>query len=120
MRMRIIFAIGLILGITLLGIGCPKAQKKSAPPTEGQEAEYVKDEILVKFKKGVTKERIGEINKRFGVVVIRVLAEVEIYHLRIPEDSTVPKMVKRYKNLPEVEYAQPNYRYRILQGPILE
>ncbi|MBA7654556.1 hypothetical protein ES703_62436 [subsurface metagenome] len=94
-------------------IGCSKAPKESALPIERPEAKYIKGEILVKFKKGTAKERIEEINKRFGVAVIKILGDQEVYHLRIPEDSTVPQMVKRYQDLPEVEYAQPNYRYRI-------
>lgn len=112
----------LMLGIGLTGIGCSKAQKRSIAPSsiEKPEAEYVKGEILVKFKKGTTKERIAEINQGLGVAEIKILSEQELYHLRISEDATVPEMVKKYQDIPEVEYTQPNYNYRLFQKPVLK
>ena len=64
----------MILGLVLILISCSKAQKKNIPSSsiEGAEAEYVKGEILVKCKKGATKERIEEINRRFGAVGILI------------------------------------------------
>lgn len=105
--------IGLILGMTLMVIGCSRVPKESALPIKRPGAKYIKGEILVKFKKGTAKERIEEINKRFGITVIKTLGEQGVYHLRIPEDFTVPQLVRKYQDLPEVEYAQPNYKYRI-------
>lgn len=105
----------LILGITLTVIGCSKAQKKSIPSSsiEGAEVEYVTGEILVKFRKGTTKGGIEKINERFGVVVVKILGEPEVYYWSISENPTVLELVKKYQNFPEIEYVPPNYITRV-------
>lgn len=52
-----------------------------------------------------------------GAVVIKIIPGIQVYQLRIPENTTVPDMVKKYSAFPEVEYAEPNYQYRILAPP---
>lgn len=70
---------------------------------------YRPGELLVTFKPGVTKERIDEINRALGVESITYDQRLSLLHAKIPDGRSVEEMVKRYSELPEVEYAEPNY-----------
>ncbi len=78
-----------------------------------QRGVYKENEILVKFKKGVSEERIEEINGRMGTELVKVIRTVRIHVLQIPEAESVEGMVEKYSALPEVEYAEPNYTFSI-------
>ncbi|NIS68727.1 MAG: hypothetical protein GTO12_07155 [Proteobacteria bacterium] len=96
-----------VLFLFLFSPGCTGSEAQNQNPG------YVEGQLLVKFKKTISPERIEEINEMMGTQVIKVISQVEFYQLRIPEDMTVPEMVSRYSALPEVEHAEPNYLYRI-------
>jgi len=70
---------------------------------------YRPGELLVTFKSGVTRERIDEINRQLGVESISYDQRFSLLHATIPDGRSVEEMVKRYSELPEVEYAEPNY-----------
>ncbi|MFH1146976.1 MAG: S8 family peptidase [Pseudomonadota bacterium] len=67
------------------------------------------DEIIVKFKRGVSEGAIGSINRRHAASVFSVGTLSGCRRLRIPAGRTVQEMVKTYNNDPAVEYAEPNY-----------
>ena len=75
--------------------------------------EYVKGEILVRFKDEVSMERIGDINKAIGTEIIRTFSSGRLFLLHFPEGFTVIDMMERYKELPEVKFAEPNYKVKI-------
>ncbi|MFQ5963098.1 MAG: hypothetical protein ACE5KZ_02310 [Candidatus Scalinduaceae bacterium] len=77
------------------------------------QADYIEGEMLVKYRKEVSLERIEAINSQFGVEVIKVMPRIDVYHVKIPPDTTVIDMVEKYSNIPEVEFAEPNYQMRI-------
>ena len=77
------------------------------------EKTYREGEILVKFKKDVSQDRIGEILEETGTEKIKMLGTVGVYVLRIPKGTTVESMVEKFQTLPEVEYAEPNYTVTI-------
>ena len=81
---------------------------------ESEESPYVSGEFLAKFKAGVSPERIRVINHDLGVKVINYFERIRVYHLGIEDTRTVEEMVKIFSGLPEVEYAEPNYRQRAL------
>lgn len=114
-KLRVISILVLSLGLVMGGIGCLETIEEEKP-SEELKGEYVPGEILVKFKADVTQEEIEAINESFGVEVIEVLALNGVYRLKIPEESTVPEMIKEYRGIPEVEYANPNYIARIPEG----
>jgi hypothetical protein len=70
---------------------------------------YRPGELLVTFKTGVTRERIDEINRALGVESITYDQRLSLLHAKIPDGRSVEEMVKRYSDLPEVKYAEPNY-----------
>jgi hypothetical protein len=55
---------------------------------------------------------MAEINRRLGVEPITYDRRRFFLHAKIIGDRSVEEMVKRYAELPEVEYAEPNYLRR--------
>ncbi|MBE9542337.1 MAG: S8 family serine peptidase, partial [Proteobacteria bacterium] len=71
--------------------------------------EFVPDEILVKFKHGVAKDKIDRINSKHGAIVRYTSPYTKSKRIAIPKDKTVPEMIKLYQAEDAVEYAEPNY-----------
>jgi len=76
------------------------------------ETNVVPDELLVKFKEGTTSGRIDVINRDLHGETIQVLAEGRLYHLRFPAGTNIEALRQTYERLPEVEYAEANYRVK--------
>jgi len=77
----------------------------------------VAGEILVKFKPEVEKETIDKINKKFGVEIKKKLRIKNTYRLKVPPAKTINEMLKKYKEDPNVEYAEPNYIRKAFLDP---
>ena len=78
--------------------------------------EYVPDEILVKFKPDVGEDAISRINSEYKTSVkSTLLSGTKV--LNVPSGKTVDEMVRIYENLPEVEYAEPNYIDHVFMVP---
>jgi len=93
-------------------ISCDRSVVPSAPMRAGEgvpSQTYRPGELLVKFKAGVTRERIDEINRQLGAESITYDQRLSLLHAKIQDNLSVEEMVKRYSELPEVEYAEPNY-----------
>lgn len=86
--------------------------KEQAAPSAREE--YVKDEIIVKFKEGVTQERIKEINTSLGCEIIRSIGPTKTFLIKIKIGEDVKEVVDKFKLFDEVEYAEPNYIYHPL------
>jgi len=70
---------------------------------------WMPDEIIVKFKRGVSQDVIRQINQRHGTSVLSISKRGQFKRLRIPKNRTVEEMVAIYSRNPNVEYAEPNY-----------
>jgi len=81
-------------------------RKPTIAPVEQQ---YVPEEIIVKFKPGVSDKVIAEVNSRHASSVISTSRFAGFKRLRIPKRKTVADMVEIYKKNPNVEYAEPNF-----------
>ena len=79
--------------------------------------EFVADEILVKFKDGVGKERTDKINSKHGAFVRHTSPTTGTKRIAIPKSKTVAEMVKLYQAEDAVEYAEPNYIAHALMVP---
>jgi len=81
---------------------------------------YVPDEVLVKFKGGVSLTKANQIMNSLGGSHIKNLAipkqetQSLIKHIKLNNRKSVEQAVAEYSGKPEVEYAQPNYIYRAL------
>lgn len=80
------------------------------------EKQYAEGELLVKFKEGVTDERAKEIISQKGASVIKFLESIKVYHIKLKEDQNVEDAVKEFSALPEVQYAEPNFKVKIQGG----
>jgi hypothetical protein len=114
MRLKRVTAL-LILWVSLSGLsGCNlDTGKTTMADNKPQNSEYVEGEIIVKFKEGVSLEKIGEINKAMGTEIIKVFSSGRLFLLGLPKDANVLDMVEKYKRLPDVEYGEPNYIVRM-------
>ncbi|HEC97996.1 MAG TPA: hypothetical protein ENI58_07590 [Nitrospirae bacterium] len=70
---------------------------------------FVKDEIVVKFKAGVSEGTIKKINQGHGTSAFYVSKQGKFRRLKVPAGETVEELVKIYNKNPYVEYAEPNY-----------
>ncbi|MEE8424097.1 MAG: hypothetical protein V3S49_06105 [Thermodesulfobacteriota bacterium] len=114
MKLKIVTGL-LILWVSLSGLsGCNlDTGKTTIVDNNLQSSEYVEGEIIVKFKGGVSLQKIEEINKAMGTEIVKVFSSGKLFLLRLPKGVTVPIMLERYKRLPEVEYGEPNYIVRM-------
>jgi thermitase len=68
-------------------------------------------EMLVKFKDGISQERIASILKDNRIDVIAEIQRGRLYHVRILDDRSVESLITQLTSHQEIEYAEPNYRY---------
>lgn len=81
---------------------------------------YMSNEVLVRFKDGITGDNIGralsvisaEVSERILTQTMESAGDMQgIYLLHTPLD--VPQAISKLQDLTEVEYAEPNYIYTI-------
>ena len=77
-----------------------------------QERNYVEGELLVKFRAGVSEERMAEIHRILGNRVVESWPEIRWYRVLLKEGVTVPEGIQAYRSLPEAEDVEPNFRRR--------
>ncbi len=75
---------------------------------------YAQGEILVKFKPGVSSAGIKSVNSSLGAQRKSTIGKTGIERVTISANRTVAEAVADFNSMPEVEFAQPNYRYHAL------
>ena len=107
----------LVLGLIFIGgeVSTNKAGSETDEPLFDGE-DYVLDEIVVKFKPGVTATAKGGIHRRFGAISQKDCYG-GIYQVIKIKKGMVGKMVDLYCVHPLVEYAEPNYIFRTCFTP---
>ena len=73
---------------------------------------FVPGEALVKFKLSVSPERINAIFKESGTELITEIKGIGVHHVRIVGKESVESAVKKLSTFQEVEFAEPNFRFR--------
>jgi len=81
------------------------------PPIKSRLQRFVPQEVLIKFKNGVSPERIAVILKNNQISVIAEINRGYLYHVRIMDNRSVESAITQLTSYQEVEYAEPNYRY---------
>ena len=76
---------------------------------------YASGELLIKFKPDVNKESIKSLLSAHSVTIIKEYNFAPLYHVRLPENLTVMAGKKLFGSMPEVEYAEPNYKRKMLK-----
>lgn len=97
-----------------------KESTQLAELTDSKREKFVKDEkfynkgeLLVKFKPDVSKDRILEIISEKDASIISYFKQIDVYHIRLKIKHDVEDAIKEFSALPEVLYAEPNYRLKI-------
>ncbi len=77
------------------------------------EERFKQGELLVKFKEGVSEQRISEILSSEGASIISVPKSKGPHLLKLKEGQDVHKAVEIFAGYKEVEFAEPNYIIRM-------
>jgi general secretion pathway protein D len=82
-----------------------------------KENNYKQDELLVKFKEDVSKERALEIILEMGAAIIKHFESINVYHIRLAPGQNVEDALQEFLSRNEVLYAEPNYKVTIPEPP---
>ncbi len=74
---------------------------------------FVKGEILLRLKPGISLLEFQEILSQIGGTLIDAYNALGIYKIRLPEDADVPSLVEQITSHPRIASAEPNYAYPI-------
>jgi general secretion pathway protein D len=74
---------------------------------------YADGELLVKFRDGVSDEEARTIVAARGAAIIRVIESIGVYHIALRKGQNVQEAIKEFGELPQVQYAEPNYTVRM-------
>jgi enediyne biosynthesis protein E4 len=91
----------------------PLLSASAAGPQRG--AAYQEGELLVKWKGGPKGEDARRAGQRMNHTKKRDFDFIDWQHIQLPKGITVAEAVGRYKNLPEVLAAEPNYQHASIQ-----
>ncbi len=78
---------------------------------------FVEGELLVKYKAGTASSIMLQANNKVGAIPIEEFSDLGWQRVKLTSDLSVDQAVSRYKNLTEVETAQPNFIYRLAATP---
>ena len=84
---------------------------------QGGKKPFADGELLVKFKSGASSEQASRANEQTGARVVEKFSDLSWQRVKLPEGLTIEKALAHYKNMAEVESAQPNYYYHLLATP---
>ena len=73
----------------------------------------VQDQLIVRFVDGLDEDAVTDVVTREGGQVLRYWDRLGLYLVGLPEGSDVRMAADRWSALPEVDYAEPNFRHRI-------
>ena len=78
--------------------------------SEIDKGKYVRNELLVKFKKGTAKAASTKVHQTVGASIIQNIKLVpNVDRVRLRDGLAVKDAITQYMSDPNVEYAEPNY-----------
>lgn len=90
-------------------------QPRTLTPPKSQE--FVPGEVLVKFHSSLSSKTRDQAIKKWNYSKIRQLNREGLMHLRLREGQSVDAAIDELRVDSRVEFAQPNYLYRLLKVP---
>lgn len=75
---------------------------------------YVSDEIIIKFRESTSDATVMNALEQIGGNKIKELGKEHIVHIKIRAGQNIIDTIAEFEKNPNVEYAQPNYIYRLL------
>ena len=95
----------------------PAAPVADRPAVAVGEEDFDAAEVLVRFRPGVSRERMEEVAASLNDQVEDEIESVEgLTSIDDLDDADAERVAAEYASLPEVEYAEPNYRINL--GPV--
>jgi hypothetical protein len=74
---------------------------------------FVKDEILIRFKPGISILEVKKLLKKLGARVVDSYPALGVYKIRLGKDADIPAVADQVASHPVVAKAEPNYVYPI-------
>ncbi len=106
--MRILAAPLVLLSLFILLLSCQGSGAMDVKNKSQERPALKEGAILVKFRPDVSGKEKEYIMSRMETDVLQDMGS-GLYLLRIPREESVEEMVKKFSDLPQVEYAEPNY-----------
>ena len=97
----------LLLCFAETGFAGPAINAARLSDTRGPK--WVPNEVIVKFKKHLSKDHIGLINRRHGASVLHTSPYAGFKRIKTPAGKTPKQVAELYNSEPDVEYAELNY-----------
>ena len=77
------------------------------------ETEYVPKEVLIKFKPNTNQSTVDSITKKIGLREVKKIPQLGVTLYKIQSEMTVQEVIQQNKDNPNIEYMEPNYRYKL-------
>jgi len=84
-------------------------EHKELTPLRTEKKNYVRGQILVKFKDGTDEQAIETIQRELSLKTIRIVHRPNLYLMKILNGSSVETIMKDLQDFPEVAFSEPNY-----------
>lgn len=84
---------------------------------QGKGEPYVKDELLIKFREGITRSKALETTAKLGLAQLETLGDTGWHRVRITTGDAPKKAAAKVALDPAIEYAQPNFYYHLQATP---
>lgn len=109
MRKNLVTLLVTFLTLCFVEIGFAGPAVGSVKLRTARGPKWVPNEVVVKFKNGLSKERINQINQRHATSVLYTSPFAGFKKIKVPAGKTAERMVELYNREPDVEYAELNY-----------
>ncbi len=74
-------------------------------------------ELLVKYKNGTASKAAHTVNRQISADVLEEFSDLGWQRVKLPANLSLSQAVKIYESNDEVEFAQPNFYYHLLNTP---
>ena len=89
----------------------------SQPEVRQSGKKYSSEKILVKFKPGLSAQATYNILEAYQAKSYRLIPKINVYVVQIQEETSVEDSLSALKRNPDVLYAEPDYKLRLLVEP---
>jgi len=103
----------LLLGVFILLFSVAVGLNKSQASAEGK-SDFVKGEILVKFKEGIDPGKVDRVHRQLGGEVKEIIPGINVQVIAVKHG--VGEAVSAYARNSNVEYVEPNYIAEVLEA----
>lgn len=78
---------------------------------------FVKGELLVKFREPTNSSLTAKINREMDSEFVERLGDKSLHRIELSDEISVETAIAKLNRYPEIEYAQPNFYYRLAVSP---